>query len=141
MDQPIEPMAGRLRRLLGTFADERGLSLTAEEEQPQAGCGWVRLESADVIIDAVRDRGQEWITITAKDRPRPRAPRRSWPMGHLVAYLDGEAGPHPVSNFETEAGWLTRRAAEVLDPSMLNSEGLRRWSVRADQRRSRRPGD
>lgn len=136
MDWASEPFADRVQRLLGPFAADRSFSVADTDDQPRAGRGWVRFESATLVIDAIRDRGEEWIEVMAKERPRPRALRRAWPMGHVVAYLDGEAGPYPVSDLETEAGWLTRRAAEVLDPALLNSEGLNRWAVRASRRRS-----
>ena len=83
----------------------------------------MRLESDGFVIGVIRDRGQEWITVMAKARPRPRAPLRCWPLAHVVAYLDGRAEPHPIGDLEAEAGLLTRRAGEVLDATLLNSDG------------------
>jgi hypothetical protein len=142
MDQAPEPFAERLRRLLGTFAPDHGFSAEVKDDEPRSLRAWARLESGTIVIDVIRDRGEEWVTVMAKERPRPRALRRAWSLGHVVAYLDGASAPYPVSDLEVELGWLARRAAEILDPEMLNSEGLRRWAVKASRRRfGRRPGD
>lgn len=135
MDQASESFAKRLHRLLGAFASDHGFAVDDREDRVDSGRAWVRFESDTIVIDAIRDRGQGWFEVMAKERPRPRAPRRAWPLGHVVGYLDGLAEPHPASSLEMEAGWLTRRAAEILDPALLNSEGLRRWAVKASRRR------
>ena len=135
MNRASEPFVERVNRSLDPFAADRGFSVTGTDDRG-ALAGWVRLESATLVIDVIRDRGVEWIEVAAKERPRPRARRRPWPLGHVVAYLDGEAEPYPVSGLEIEAGWLTRRAAEILDPTLLNSDDLNRWAVKASRRRS-----
>lgn len=142
MDRESESFVDRVHRLLGPFASDHGFAVDHSEEQADSGRAWVRFESDRIVIDAIRDRGQEWFEVMAKERPRPRAPRRAWPLGHVVGYLDGLAEPHPVSSLEREAGWLTGRAAEILEPTLLNSEGLRRWAVKASRRLfGRRAGD
>jgi hypothetical protein len=129
-----EPLVERVRRFLSSFPAEQGFSITAGDDQTNSFGAWVRLESEEFVVGVVRDRGQEWITVGTKVRPKPRAPLRSWPLAHVVAYLDGAANPYPISDLETEANWLTRRAGETLDTTLINSEGLNRWAVRASRR-------
>src|SRR3954470_23754047 len=131
---PSEPLVEQVRRVLGGFLEDHGFDVAAGDDQANPFGAWARLESEEFVIGVVRDRGQEWFTVGSKVRPKPRAPRRHWPLGHIVAYLDGAAGPYPVSGLELEAGWLVRRAGEILDSTLLNSEGLRRWSVEASRR-------
>ena len=131
---PSVSLVERVRRLLGEFIADHGFVVTAGDDQTNPFGAWARLETDEFVIGVVRDRGQEWFTAGSKVRPYPRAPRRHWPLGHVVAYLDGAADPYPISELEIEAGWLVRRAGEILDSRLLNSEGLRRWSVNVSRR-------
>ena len=131
---PSESLVERVRRSLGGFIADHGFVVTAGDDQTNPFGAWARLESDEFVIGVVRDRGQEWFTAGSKIRPKPRAPLRHWPLGHVVAYLDGASDPYPISELEIEAAWLVRRAGEILDSRLLNSEGLNRWSVKASRR-------
>src|SRR3954452_6458165 len=115
---PTEPLIERVRRYLPGFSPQSGHSSQAGDDQANPFGAWVRLESDGFVIGVVRDRGQEWITVMVKARPRPRAPRRCWPLAHLLAYLDCRAEPYAIGSLEAEAGLLTRRAGEVLDATL-----------------------
>src|SRR6185437_1799398 len=117
------------RRLLGPLIAERDFSVTAGGDQVNPLGAWVRLESEEFAVKIIRDRGQEWINVGTKVRPKPRAPLRCPPLGHLLAYLDGDDDPCSISTLEAEAEVLTRRADEVFDSTLINSEDYRRWAV------------
>jgi hypothetical protein len=127
-------LLGRVRRLLGVFVKQRGFCVTAEGDQTDSFGACVQLSSSEFVVHVIRDRGQEWITVGSKIRPKPRAPLRSWPLGSVVAFLDGRSDPYPVLDLATEARWLKQRASEILDSSVINSEELRTWAVRASRR-------
>jgi hypothetical protein len=131
---PSEPLVERVRRFLGSFVTDRGYSVTAGDDQTNSFGAWVRLASDEFVACVIRDRGQEWITVGTKVRPKPRAPLRWWPLGHLVAYLDGAVDPYPLSSLEIEAEWLTRRSGEILDSTLINSEELNQWAAKASRR-------
>ena len=90
--------------------------------------------SEEFVLEVIRDRSQEWIQVGTKVRPKPRAPLRSWSMGHLVAFLDKQSDPYPISDLKTEAHWLKERGDEILDSSLINSDELRKWAVLASHR-------
>jgi hypothetical protein len=73
---PSEPHVERVNRLLGSFPSDHGFSVHTGDDQTNTIGAWVRLESGEFLIDVVRDRGQEWITVTTKVRAKPRAPLR-----------------------------------------------------------------
>jgi hypothetical protein len=138
---PPEPLSERVRRLLGTFASDLGFSIADAGDPTDSFGAWVRLESREFVVCVIRDRDQEWTTVGTKVRPKPRAPLRWWPLSHVVAYLDGARDPYPLCNLETEAEWLIERATQLLDSTLINSEGLRQWAVRSSRARfGRRPG-
>jgi hypothetical protein len=131
---PSEPLIDRVERLLAPFLAGHGFTVAVGDDQANPFGAWVRLESDEFVIGVVRDRGQEWITVTSKVRTDPRAPRQGWPLGHIVAYLDGAPDPYPVRGLDVEAEWLTRSSRQILDSALLNSEGFRRWAVAASRR-------
>jgi hypothetical protein len=131
---PCFSLIERVARLLGPFTTDHGFSVPTGDNQANSSRGWVRLVSDEFLVDILLDRGEEWIEVGTKIRPGPRKPLRRWPLGHVVAYLDGAADPYPISDLENETGWLARRADEILDSKLINSEELRRWAVRASRR-------
>ncbi len=133
---PMESLLERVKALLGVFCLDHRFSISGSDDQTNPFGAWVRLESDEFLVDVIRDRGQHWINVTAKARPRPRARRRGGPLGHLLAYLDGAADPYPISDLETEARLLLERRGEILDTALLNSDGLNRWAVKSVRRRS-----
>ena len=131
---PTNSLFDRVRHLLGPLIEQRGFSITTVGDQTSSFGACVHLRTSEFLVDVVRDRGQESITVGTTVRPKPRAPLRSSTLAHLVAFLDGQTDPYPVSDLETEARWLTERADQILDSSVINSEELRKWKVRASRR-------
>jgi hypothetical protein len=127
-------LLAKVRRLLGPLIKQRGFTIVAEGDQQSTVGACVQLHSSDFVVLVIRDRGQERMVVGTTTRPKPRAPIRSWPLGHVVAFLDDQSDPYPVSNLTTEACWLKDRPDEILDASLLNSEELREWAVRASRR-------
>jgi hypothetical protein len=125
----------RVRPLADWLVRDFGLQLTADGDQCSTWGASVALRSAEFVVTVVRDRGQEWINVGTTVRPGPRKPLPWWPLGHLVAYLDGRQDPFGLVGLDTEMGWLWDRRDEVLDVSLINSEDLWRWAVRASRRR------
>jgi hypothetical protein len=124
----------RVQPLADVFVRDGGFRLTADGDQCSVWGASVELRSAEFVITVVRDRGQEWITVGTTIRPKPRARFRWWPLGHVVAFLDGRADAYGLVGLDTEMGWLIDRRDEVLDVALINSEYLRRWAVRASRR-------
>ena len=85
---PTESLIECVKQLLAVFCLDPRFSISGSDDQTNPFGAWVRLESDESFVDVIRDRGQEWIMVTAKTHPRPRAPRRGWPLGHVLAYLE-----------------------------------------------------
>src|SRR5579883_2767585 len=128
------PLVECVDQLLGGFISLHGFTITADGDQASEFSAYVALQGDEFVVTIVRDRGQEWIDIGTKVRRGLRRRPRSWPVGHLVAYLDGSPDPYPVSDLETEAKWLKERAGELLDSELINSKDLTDWAVRASRR-------
>lgn len=131
---PGETLVERVKRYLGSFILRHSLSIRAEGDQLSEFGAVVRLESDEFVVDIVRDRGQEWIVVGTKVRREPHAHLQSWPLGHIVAYLDGAADPYGVCDLEREANWLADREEDILDSALINSEELNHWAVQASRR-------
>ena len=92
---PSESLLERVIQLLGSLRSDHGFSISTSDVQTSLFGAWVRLESHEFFVDVIRDRSQEWLEVTSQIRPRPRAPRRGWPLGPVLAYLNGAADPYP----------------------------------------------
>lgn len=124
----------RVRPFTDWLVRDHGYQLTVDGDQNSTWGASVELRSAELVVTIVRDRGQEWITVGTTVRAGPRKPLRSWPLGHVVAFLDGRPDPYGLVELDTALGWLRDRRDEVLDAEVINSEEFRRWVVRASRR-------
>lgn len=122
-----------VRPLADWLVRDFGYQVTADGDQRSIWRAGVELRSAEFVVNVVRDRGQEWITVGTTVRPGPRKPLRRWPLGHVVAFLDGRADPYGLVGMDTQMSWLLDRRGEVLSVPVLNSEELRLWAVRASR--------
>jgi hypothetical protein len=73
---PAEPLIERVRRLLGSFPSEHGFAFTSGDDQANPFGAWVRLDSDEFWVGITRDRGDEWMTVGTKVRPKRHAPLR-----------------------------------------------------------------
>ncbi len=124
----------RVRPLADWLVHDFGYEVTADGDQHSTLGASVELRSAEFVVTVVRDRGQEWITVGTTVRRGPRKPLRWWPLGHVVAFLDGRADVYGVVGLDTEMRWLRERWDEVVSAPVLNSEELRRWALQASRR-------
>lgn len=126
-----EPLIGRVRKLFSPLLKRSNCVVKFNGTQDSDFGAAVASYCDDYIIEVVRNRGQEWVNIHCRVRPRPRAHYRIYSVGALAAYLDGASSPYPVSTLEAESKWLVEHAEHALDVSLLNCDELHRWHKRA----------
>lgn len=124
-----EALNQKVERLLGDFYRKRGFAVRLEGDQCSLWAAAVYLESPAITILIARERGDELIDLGI-----PGNRRASWPIGHLVAYLQGKEDSYPVTDLETQAEWLLTYANKLLDPTILSSKEMNEWAVKASRR-------
>lgn len=133
-----QPLIDKVENLLGDFYRSRGFTVTCGENQASLFGTTVRFDSEKYVIGISRDRGDELIDVGVKGNKDS-----FWPLGHLVAYLEGKRDAYSVTSLEAQAEWLKTRADQVLDEAMLKSKALRSWAAESSRRmfgqRSREP--
>lgn len=123
-----------VERHLGPLVSRHGL-VFGESDISAMGEWYVVLENDQFTILVSRDRGgHESIEIGAKERPRPRAHKRQWSLSHLRGFLEGGKDHYPFKNLADQVAWLEENEEKLLDVSLLNSDEMNKWAVKASQR-------
>ena len=93
-------------------------------------------ENSEFVLGISKDRGDYiGIDLGSKIRRKPRAQMRGpWSMSHLRGYLDGEKDHFKFKNIREEVSWIEGNEMELFDTSLLNSDGLNQWAVKASRR-------
>jgi len=88
-------------------------------------------ESPQFQIYVVRDRGQVFIDVGLSSEPT------RWPLGHLVAFVEGELAPRAIEGLELSSQILSAYASRVFDRALLSdrsgslTEWAQAWASRA----------
>lgn len=123
-----------MERQLGPLMSRHSL-LFGESDISRMGEWFVTLENNEFTIVVSRDRGgYEAIEIGAKERPRPRSQKRQWSLSHLKGFLEKRTNHYPFKNLEDQIAWLEENEEKLLDATLLNSDELNEWAVKASQR-------
>lgn len=123
-----------LEQLLGPFVSRHSL-VFGESDINAMGEWYVVLENDQFTILVTRDRGNhESIEIGSKVRPRPRAHKRQWSLSHLRGFLEGGKDHYSFKNLADQVAWLGENEEKLLDVSLLNSDEMNKWAVKASQR-------
>jgi hypothetical protein len=96
----------------------------------------VYYENSEFVLEISKDRGDYiGISLGSKTRRKPRAQMRGpWSMSHLRGYLDGKKDHFKFENIRAEVSWLEENEMQLFDTSLLNSDGLNQWAVKASRR-------
>ena len=60
--------------------------------------------------------------------------RGPWSMSHLKGYLDGGKDHYVFKSIGEEKSWLEENEIKLFDSSLLNSDALNQWAVKASRR-------
>ena len=98
---------------------------------------FVFYENSEFVLGISKDRGGYiGIDLGSKIRRKPRAQMRGpWSMSHLRGYLDGKKDHFKFKKISEEVSWLEENEMKLFDTSLLNSDGLNLWAVKASRRR------
>ncbi|MDF1628507.1 MAG: hypothetical protein P1U78_01815 [Alcanivoracaceae bacterium] len=121
--------------LLGGVISRHALTLVKHDRSGK-GEWFVYYENFEFILGISKDRGDYiGIDLGSKIRRKPRAQMRGpWSMSHLRGYLDGNKVHFKFNNTQEEVSWLEANEKELFDASLLNSDELNQWAVKASRR-------
>ncbi len=97
---------------------------------------FVYYENSEFILGIGRDRGGHIsIDLGSRIRRKLRAHMRGpWSMSHLKGYLDEGKDHFIFESINEEVSWLEENEMTLFDSSLLNSDALNQWSVKASRR-------
>ena len=101
------------------------------------GGWWFRMETDQFILTADQHRSGDvlGICVGSKIRRKPRAHMRGpWSLHHLRGYLDGASDHYRFDTPREQLDWLQANIKGLLDTSLLNSDDLNKWAVKASRR-------
>ncbi len=123
------------RNLLEGVVSHHALKLVRHDRSAM-GEWFVYYENSEFVLGIGRDRGGHIsIDLGSKIRRKARAHMRGpWSMSHLKGYL-GEGKDHfNFKSINDEISWLEENKMALFDSSLLNSDALNQWSVKASRR-------
>jgi len=108
-----------------------------KHDQSEMGEWYAYYENSEFVLGISQDRGDYiGIDLGSKIRRKPGAQMRGpWSMSHLRGYLDGKKGHFKFKNIREEVSWLEENEMGLFDTSLLNSDGLNQWAVKASRKR------
>ena len=74
----------------------------------------VELVSPEFILTLTRDRGQIFVDVASAVRPT-----QKYPLGELIAFLDGDPDPRPLTDLESAVAVLGSSHQRLLTPELL----------------------
>ncbi len=104
---------------------------------PSSMTAWAYSADTDEFtLEIQRDRGGHIdICVGSKVRRKPRAHLRGpWSLSHLRGYLDGNADHFIFTDVDDQIHWLQDNVQSLLHTSVLNSDELNKWVVKASRR-------
>jgi hypothetical protein len=120
-----------VRNQLAYFIEHYDFSFT-ESDVGSMGEWYVLLDSSELQIVVSHDRNEfTYLEIGSKVRPRPGAHLRSWSLGHIRGFLDGEDVHYQFHNLNEQIEWLKDHEDIVMKSSFINSDELNQWAVKA----------
>ena len=121
--------------LLGGVISRHALT-PVKHDRSSMGEWFVYYESSEFVLGISKDRGGYiGIELGSKIRRKPRAQMRGpWSMSHLRGCLDGKIDHFKFKNIREEVSWLEENEMELFDSSLLNSDELNQWSVKASRK-------
>jgi hypothetical protein len=135
MSAPDAPqdLLRRATEALQSLAREHGFtSAHIDGYAPESfGDCLIVFESPQFQINVVRDRGQVFIDVGLSSESA------RWPLGHLVAFLEGEAAPRAIEGLEYSCQVLSAYAPRVFNQALLSdrsgelAEWAQAWASRA----------
>lgn len=88
-------------------------------------------ENVEFTLQILHDRsGGEFIEIGSKIRSKPRAHIKSWSLGFIRGFLEGQTKDHVFENLKSESEWLLENEDRIFDHALLNSAQLNSWAVK-----------
>jgi len=123
------------RSLLEGVTSRHVLKLV-KHDRSAMGEWFVYYENSEFILGIGKDRGGYiGFDLGSKIRRRPRAHMRGpWSMSHLKGYLDGGKDHYVFKSIGEEKSWLEENEIKLFDSSLLNSDALNQWAVKASRR-------
>jgi hypothetical protein len=128
------PFVDQVCQKLGDLADRQAMSIRCEGTPGTQNGEAVYFENGNFVIVASNERSEESVLVQCRVRLHPKAQLRSYSIGSLAAFLDGESKPHPLRDFERDADDLLRLEAECLSIETVNSESLYKWELDASRK-------
>ena len=121
--------------LLGGVVSRHALK-PVKHDRSAMGEWFVYYENSEFILGIGRDRGGHiGIELGSKIRRKPRAHMRGpWSMSHLKGYLDERKEHFIFKSIDEEKSWLEENEMKLFDSSLLNSDVLNQWAVKASRR-------
>ncbi len=130
MTKGIEMTEQRLKRLIDRYGFVPGA-----RDISAMGEWFVTLDNKEFTIVVSRDRaGHGAIELSSKLRPRPRAHMRQWSLSHLRGFVEGLKEHYVFKDLEEQFGWLEKNQEVLFDSTLLNSDALNKWAVKASRR-------
>jgi hypothetical protein len=123
------------RDLLGGVISRHALKLV-KHDRSAMGEWFVYYDNSEFILGIGRDRGGYiGIDLGSKIRRKPRAHMRGpWSMSHLKGYLDEGKDHFNFKGINEEKSWLEENEMKLFDSSLLSSDALNQWAVKASRR-------
>ena len=104
-----------LRTSLLPVLSEYGFELRVLEYTPKSfGNCVVELSSTNAVLTVTQDRGQVFVDVSNPQRPA----HKYW-LGELVAFLEGEPNPRPLTTLREAVTVLAAAHRRLLSPELL----------------------
>lgn len=95
------------------------------------GDWFLDFENVEFTLQILHNRsGGEYIEIGSKIRSKPRAHIKSWSLGFIRGYLEGQPKDYVFESLKRESEWLVENENRIFDHALLNSAQLNSWAVK-----------
>lgn len=124
-------MPAEIEKLTSNLVRRHDLRLI-DSKAGNMGEWYATMETRDFSFCVYKERGPAVVVeIGSKTRPKKGAPLRSWSLSQLRGFLDGLCGHYEFNSIEDQVSWFDAHESKLLQTELLNSESLRKWSVKA----------
>ncbi len=123
-----------IEKMFAHFMQKYSFQIT-EFDKSDMGEWYVIIHNNELLITISNERnGQKTIEIGSKKRPKPHAPFRNWSLSHLRGFLDNKKEHFIFKDLQDQVNWLETNSTNILDPSFLNSDQLKKWAKTASRK-------